>query len=44
MVTAELLDRAENWEYYVDCHGENWWSIAEAFAIVKELLNSQEDE
>lgn len=35
--STEMLDRIENWQSYVERHGENWWSISEAFSIVNDL-------
>lgn len=35
--STEVLERVENWQSYVERHGQNWWSIEEAFAIVNDL-------
>lgn len=36
--STDLTERAENWRSYVERHGENWWSVSEAFAIVNDML------
>jgi hypothetical protein len=35
-----IVDRAENWEHYVERHGiaDNWWSQEEAVDIIRALL------